>query len=79
MLTKRYAHQRLVNKWPISSGVKGQYFDSGGRFKAKGKVALEADPDGPESVDFFMQFAFSKLPLFPYGFHICWCAGGIKI
>ena len=52
MLTRRYVHSGLVNKWLISSGVKGQYFDSGWGFKAKVKIALEADSDGPESHDF---------------------------
>ncbi len=52
MLTKRYVHSGLVNKWPILSGVKGQYFDSGWGFKAKVNIALEADSDGPESDDF---------------------------
>ena len=52
MLTKRYVHRHLVNKWPILKGVKRQYFDSDGGFKAKVKIALEADSDGPESDDF---------------------------
>ena len=52
MLTRRYVHRGLVNKWPILSGVKGQYFDSGWGFKAKVKIAIEADFDGPESGDF---------------------------
>ena len=52
MLTRRYVHRRLVNKWPMLRGVKGQYFDSGGGFKAKVKIALEADSDGPETDDF---------------------------
>ena len=52
MLTRRYVHQCLVNKWPMLRDVKGQYFDSGGGFKAKVNIALEADSDGPESDDF---------------------------
>ena len=52
MPTRRYVHRRFVNKWPIVRGVKGQYVDSGGGFKAKVKIALEADSDGPESDDF---------------------------
>ena len=52
MLTRRYVHSGLVNKLHILSGVKGQYFNSGWGFKAKVKIALEADSDGPESDDF---------------------------
>ena len=79
MLTKRYVHQRLVNKWPILRGVKGQYFDPGGGFKAKVKVALEADSDGPKSDDFSWNLHFRNCCIFPYEFHIFWCSGGIKI
>ena len=52
MLARRYVHSGLVNKWPMLSGVKQQYVDSGRGFKAKLKIALEADSDGPESDDF---------------------------
>ena len=68
MLTKRYVHQRLVNKWPILRGVKGQYFDPGGGFKAKVKVALEADSDGPKSDDFSWNLHFRNCCIFLMNF-----------
>ena len=68
MLMRRCVHRRLVNKWPISRGVKGQYFDSGGGFKAKVKVAIEADSGGPKSDDFSWNLHFLNCCIFPVNF-----------
>ena len=68
MLTKRYVHQCLVNTWPILRGIKGQYFDSGGGFTSKVKVALEADSDGAESDDFSWNLHFRNCCIFLMNF-----------
>ena len=68
MLPRRYVHRRLVNKWPISRCAKGQYFDSGGGFKAKVKVAIEADSDGPKSEDFSWNLHFLNCFIFLMNF-----------
>jgi hypothetical protein len=68
MLTRRYVHRRLVNKWQILRCAKGQYFDPGGGFKAKVKVALEADSDGPKSEDFSWNLHFLNCFIFPMNF-----------
>ena len=68
MLTRRCVHRRLVNKLLISRGVKGQYFDPGGGFKAKVKVAIEADSDGPKSDDFSWNLHFRNCCIFLMNF-----------
>ena len=57
-----------MNKWPISRCAKGQFFDPGGGFKAKVKVALEADSDGPKSEDFSWNLHFLNCFIFLMNF-----------
>ena len=57
-----------MNKGPILSGAKKQYFDSGGGFKTKVKVALEADSDGPKSDDLSWNLHFRNCLIFLMNF-----------